>query len=46
MLDHAGYTALTRQHELEYASHTDQTDQEYMYISALKYPDHEEGVQR
>ena len=38
LLDHADYTASTRQHEL---CHTDHTDQAYVYISALKDLDHE-----
>ena len=33
-IDHAGYTAPTRQHEL------DHTDQEFIYLSALKDLDH------
>ena len=36
VLDHAGYTAPTRQHELDHADHTDHTDhtdQEYIYPS-------------
>ena len=28
VLDHAGYTASTRQHELDHTDHTDHTDQE------------------
>ena len=27
---HAGYTAPTRQHELDHTDHTDHTDQEYI----------------
>ena len=44
MLDHAaGYTAPTRQHELDHTDHTDHThhtDQERT-VSALKNLDHE-----
>ena len=29
-LDDAGYTAPTRQHELDHTDHTDHTDQEYI----------------
>ena len=39
LVDHAGYAAPTRQHELD---HTDHTDQEA--ISALKHLDHEVGT--
>ena len=30
VLHHAGYTAPTRQHELDHTNHTDHTDQEYV----------------
>ena len=30
VLDHAEYTAPTRQHELDHTDHTDHTDQEYI----------------
>ena len=32
VLDHAGYTAPTRQHELNHTDHTDHTDQESIYL--------------
>ena len=32
VLDHADYTAPTRQHELSHTDHTDHTDQEYVYL--------------
>ena len=33
MVDYLDFTTPTRQHELD---HTDHTDQEYIYLSALK----------
>ena len=41
VLDHADYTAPTRQHELD---RTDHTDQEFTYLYALKSVDHEVGT--
>ena len=32
MVDDAGYTAPTRQHELDHTDHTDHTDHEYIYL--------------
>ena len=40
-LDHAGYTAPTRQHELDHTDHTDHTDQ---YISSLKDQDQQARI--
>ena len=31
IVDHAGYTAPTRQRELDHTDHTDHTDQEYIF---------------
>ena len=31
-VEHADYTAPTRQHELDYTDHTDHTDREYIII--------------
>ena len=39
--DHAGYTAPTRQHQLDHTDHTDHTDQEYTYLPCLADPDNE-----
>ena len=47
MLDHADYTARTRQHELDHTDHTyhtDHTDQEYIYLPCLADLHHEEGI--
>ena len=41
VLHHAGYTAPTRQHELDHTDHTDHTDQEYIYLPCLEDLDHE-----
>ena len=40
-LDHAGYTAPIRQHELDHADHTDHTDQEYTNLPCLEDLDYE-----
>ena len=40
-LDHADYTALTRQHELDHTDHTDHTDQDYICPERL---DHQVGI--
>ena len=48
-LDHAGYTAPTRQHVLDHTDHTDHTDrtdhtdhrEQESTVSALKYLHHE-----
>ena len=37
VLDDAGHTAPTRQHELEHTDHTDHTDQEYIYLADLDH---------
>ena len=41
VLDHAHYTAPTRQHELDHTVHTDHTDQEHIYLPCLADLDRE-----
>ena len=40
-LDHADYSAPTRQHGLDHTDHTDHTDQECLYLLCLAALDHE-----
>ena len=42
VLNHAGYTATTRQHELDHTDHTDHTDQRN--LSALEHVDCSVGI--
>lgn len=44
VLDDAGYTAHTRQHEPDHTKHTYHTDQESICLSALKHLVHAVGI--
>ena len=44
VVDHAGYTASTRQHELDHIDHTDHTDHTDHDLSTLKDVQNDTGI--